>query len=382
MAVVTREIRALCLMARGGAGWPDLPEELLDPPFDWEEVFVLAHRHEVVPLVWAWLRAHPASRAAVDPDVARRLERRALATAIRNRQRAVELARLLAAFDAAGVAVMPVKGIAIAESVYADVGLRTFDDIDLLTRRSERDAARAVLAGAGYRTRDEPRFEELHHRFHDLQYFRPLEGGVQCVELHWDLWSERAFASDIEGMWSRARPIRVAGTDTRGLADEDIILHLAIHRVSSALRLRFVCDVAELVRRRGTRIDWDGLERRATQVGARVALHMMLSLARQLLDAPVPDQVLARTRPGRVRSWWLDRTCGTRALFRPVPRDEVRQQPRLAYRILEQDRHGTILRSVWHGGARKLAKARHGASTGPPRRAADPTPLDGDIRGT
>lgn len=354
------EERLLCRIARLDRDDHDgHVRQLLDGPIDWERFWSLANLHEVLPLSWAWLRADAERRDRVPVGVAERAERVYFATQIRTTQRTEEADRVLGGLAAAGIEAMVVKGLALVHTVYGTDGLRTFDDLDILVRRRDLVTSRAVLGDLGYRTRAVPRFEEVDHRFHDLQYFRPLSGRLECLELHWDLWDARQFRSDIDGFWQRARPATIAGASRLVLSDADTLLHLAIHRTRAPLRLRFVCDVAELVRARGTTIDWDDLVARAESVGARTALHMILALAAQLLDAPVPGDVLRSTSPGRVKRALLERTCGATALFRPTSGAELTQQPHLVLRVLEQDGAFTIARAGARAALRKRSKWRY-----------------------
>lgn len=358
------EERLLCVTARVPQTGDDaVPAELRDPQLDWDAYWNLALRHEVQPLVWAFLRASRGRRAAVPERLARQAERRYFATVVRNGNRAAELGRVLSALGTAGVSAMPVKGVVLDELVYGPDVPRTFDDLDVLVRRAELPRARKALAELGYYGRPVPRFEEVDHRFHDVQLFRPVAGGEQCLEVHWDLWPAARFDSMLDDLWRRSVTARVGGVETRVLSMEDTLLHLAIHRTSSALRLRFICDVAEIVRQRSQDLDWEQLAARAAGVQARVALHMVLMLARELLAAPVPDRILSRTRPGMLRRRLLERTCGTSALFRRVGHDDHRQQPRLAYRVLEQDRPARVARSIVAGALRKRAKLAYNRRT-------------------
>lgn len=351
------EEQLLCLLARlDSPGALEHAWSLLDRPIDWDRLWGLAHRHEVLPLVWSHIRSSPERRSRVPDAFASRAERRYLATMLRNAARIDELERVLRALAAESVEVMPVKGPMIAETVYRNPALRVFDDLDILVPSPRIDAARLVLRELGYGTRAIPEFAEVTHHFHDLQYFRDVAGGELCLELHWDLWSPQRFRSDIDGLWDRSRFATVANVPVRIFTDEDVVLHLAIHRTAAPLRLRMVCDVAELVRDRGEHLDWDGLVRRAEALGARTALHVILALAADLLGAPVPDAALKRTRPHAVKRWILDRTCGVRALFRPVADDDLKQQPHLVYRIAEQDGMVQIIRSALAAIARKPAK--------------------------
>lgn len=354
------EERLLCRVARLDREDHDgRVRRMLEGPIDWDRFWSLAHLHEVLPLSWAFLRADADRRAKVPIAVAERAERVYFATQIRTNQRTEEVGRVLSGMEAAGIEAMVVKGLALVNTVYGTDGLRTFDDLDILVRRRDLDPSRAALEALGYRTRAVPLFEEVDHRFHDLQYFRPLSGRLECLELHWDLWDPRQFRSDIEGFWQRARPATIAGANRLVLSDADTLLHLAIHRTRAPLRLRFICDVAELIRARGQTIDWDALVSRAESVGARTAVHMVLDLAAQLLDADVPAETLRATSPGRVKRAMLERTCGATAMFQRVSDDDVRQQPHLVLRVLEQDGALTIARAGARAAVRKRSKWRY-----------------------
>jgi hypothetical protein len=61
-----------------------------------------------------------------------------------------QLGEILTAFARAGVAVIVLKGPALASEHYPDPALRPFTDLDLLVRRHDRDRAIDVLSAVGY----------------------------------------------------------------------------------------------------------------------------------------------------------------------------------------------------------------------------------------
>jgi hypothetical protein len=195
------------------------------------------------------------------------------------------------------------------------------------------------------------------------------QGGEVCLELHRALWSPRFFAPD-DGVWDRRVTADLCGAPIGVLSPEDTLLHLAIHRTRSPLRLRMVCDMAEVVRRLGTGLAWDEVVRRAHALGARAALHSALTLTGGLLGAPAPPGVLAALGVGALKRRLLERTCGARALFREAGPDDGDRKTRLALRLLEQDGGARIARALGHGVVRKGHKARFRAQ----RRRAGVTP--------
>ena len=214
-----------------------------------------------------------------------------------------------------------------------------------------------MLRAIGFGQRAAPGYKALVHQFHDPAWGRGAGHEHVRVELHWALWADSARRLGTDGLWERS----VAGTlmdrPIRTLSLEDTLLHLSIHRTRSALRLRWVVDVAELVRRHGPQLDWPAYLERARRAGARTSSWVVLTLARDLFDAPVPVHVLDALAVGWPKRAVLERTCGRAAMFRAAPTGDVTQQPHLALRAIEEDGlrriagvlGGSLLRPVRQG---------------------------------
>ena len=351
------EQRILCLAARTVLE-PIVERqliELLRGPIDWERLWAQGHLHEVLPLLTATLRRLAAQAPIPEPWLAQ-AQRRYYATLMRNTALADELLRVLAAFRQAGVAALPVKGLVLAETLYGSLALRPLGDLDVLVRPADLPSARAALGELGFAQADEPGYENAYHPYHDPPYYRRAVGGSICLELHWGLWASHFFSLEIDALWRRAVLAQIHGADLSILSPEDTLLHLAIHRSRSALRLRFVCDVAELLRRHRATLDWEYLLAQTQAAGARTTMFYTLALAADLLEAPLPDGLLERLHVSRMKRRLLDHTCGTAALFRPTEPDDLSQQPHLILRVFEQDGAGHILRVLGASLARTIRK--------------------------
>ena len=366
-AVHDTEQRALCLAARTHLdGEAELQlVALLRAGVDWERLWAQAHRHEVLDLVGATVRGLD-REVPVPPAWLARAQRRSVATLLRNRTLEAELLGVIGALGAAGVDSLPVKGIVLARTLYGSLALRSSADLDVLVRPADLAPARAALRARGFAHAAAPPFEALHHPFHDPQYFRPVAGGQVCLELHHALWSARHFG-DVDGLWERRVTSRLGDAEVRVLGPEDTLLHLAVHRARSPLRLRHLCDVAELVRRDWATLDWDRVVAAARAIGARTTLHEALVLARDLLGAHAPPDVLPALHVGPAKRGLLEHTCGATALFRQAAEDDLEQQPHLALRAFEQDGARRIAGTLVHAVARKGQKARFALSRGTPR---------------
>lgn len=369
-AKLTPETRALCLAARTELDASASAElaALLAAGIDLERLWSLADLHEVAPLVGrsvASVDAHVVPAAWRD-----RALRKRHVTLRANGHLAAALGDVLDAFEADGVEVIPVKGLVVAETLYGDVAARPCADLDVLVRPRQLDDAREALRAIGFRQRAKPGYKALVHPFHDPAWARGSGVDQVRLELHWALWADSERRLGTTGLWDRAVAATVAGRSVRSLSIEDTLLHLAIHRTRSALRLRWVVDVAELLRRHGATLDWAAFLDRAGRARARTASWVVLSLARDLLDAPLPDEVTQRLHVRWPKRSIIERTCGTTALFRPVAEGDIAQQPHLPFRAFEEDgpRHicGLLLRST----LRPLRETLHDAGIVRARRAA------------
>jgi hypothetical protein len=341
------EQHILCLAARTqlDAGAEERLLNLLHGPLDWERLWAQGHLHDVLPLLVTTLR-RLAGQVSIPAGWLERGQRRLYATLVQNTILADELVRVCAALEASGVAALPVKGVVLAETLYGSLALRPAADVDVLVRPHNLPTAREVLRELGFAQRAEPLFEELVHAFHDPQYFRQIGAGQVCLELHWALWSARFFHHSVDGWWERAGTAQIHGVQLRVLSPEDTLLHLAIHRTRSPLRLRFLGDVAELLRRHSAALDWEYVVDQARAAGARTALFYALALAQKLLDAPLPEGLLPQLGISRLKQRLLENTCGATAVFRPASPGDLRQQPHLFLRLLEQDGAGQIVRAL------------------------------------
>jgi hypothetical protein len=253
---------------------------------------------------------------------------------------------------------MPVKGLVLAEELYGSLAARGAGDVDVLVRPDDLAAGRRVLVKLGYWQRP-PTFTTLVHEYHDPPWYVGTGNQAIRLELHWDLWADRFFRSDADGLWARSRAGSLVGRSVRLLSLEDTLLHLAIHRSRSALRLRWVCDIAELVRRHGGDLDWDAVVERADRIGATTATWMVLSLGERFLGASPPAGTLGRFRVARPKRLLIERTCGADATFRDTPSRDSDQTPHLTLRVFEQDGAGQIARALGSSLRRSTRRILH-----------------------
>ncbi|HEX7956019.1 MAG TPA: nucleotidyltransferase family protein [Pyrinomonadaceae bacterium] len=286
---------------RGGAAASGRARESAGRDLDWDYLYRLAQRHALLPLLYRGLEE--AGRDAAPAPFRDRLRGKFRENATRNTLLAGELVRLARLFESEGVALLAYKGPALAVQAYGELSLRRFIDLDILVRR--RDVARAcgLLEAQGFAKparlgAAQERF--LLRRQHNLAFAR--DAGRLTVELHWEL-APANFASVPlgEDVWGRAASVKLQGSEVRTLAPEDLLLALSVHGTKHLWeRLAWVCDVAALVNSQ-TNLDWPSILDRARASRVERMLRLALRLARGLLGARLPAEVLAETADPAVR---------------------------------------------------------------------------------
>jgi len=288
------------------------PSGVSEPLRNPEDVPAVAHRHQVVSLVYEGLSGTDVPASTLD-SLREATER----NTGRNLQYTRELLRVLDAFEAAGVRAIPVKGPVLAAVAYGDLNRRTFGDLDVLVPAGDAVAAGEILRADGYVPDD---------AFGLLGRFgtdSPVLAGVsECsfyherhgeVELRWRQghWTNPLSAS-FDDWWDRRETTGLAGRKVPVLSPEDRLLVVATHANKHAWRrLAWLADVAATLRTHED-LDWDALERRASAWGVTVAIHVGVALAGSLSEEvaeSVPPDVRERVRADRLAGVLADRAA-------------------------------------------------------------------------
>jgi putative nucleotidyltransferase-like protein len=281
-----------CLRAAANREPPPVPSD----SFDWAALLALADAERLVPAL-----AYACKSLDTVPTTVRPKLDQALAEAtVRHVRFAADLACLLKAFDRATVPVIPLKGTALAETLYPHPAMRPATDIDLLIRRDDLERTDALLHSLGLR-----RLADEHSFAFDVAHDRATvyeaPSGIH-IDLHWALSSEPRYAWDeasTTSVWDRAVRINVAGEAALALSPEDLLIYLAVHlAVHHALvgGLWFY-DLYLLLERANATFDWDAVISRAARWRGSSAVYFVLSELERVFDAPVPRPVLAALRP-------------------------------------------------------------------------------------
>jgi glycosyltransferase involved in cell wall biosynthesis len=231
-----------------------------------------------------------------DPKLAESVVFRYLALVGRQKAMKGHLLRILVQLHEAGIPAAVLKGPYVAES-YSQPEVRTFSDIDLLIPVSRLDEALEVLrADPAIPTipPKKPRADKRDVPIHDPS------GLVFNLDLHWDLFSYTQLMGSAAGAtswaWSHATPEPGHPLGPLWhLPPEARLAFLSAHAVlDHRFRLILFRDLAELARKG---VDWEALADFAGRWKLRSFIYLAFLIARDIADAPVPEEFLSELRP-------------------------------------------------------------------------------------
>jgi len=195
--------------------------------------------------------------------------------------------------------VIALKGLALAKSIYGDIALRPMSDIDLLLKEKDLVSAGRILLGLGYQ-QSFPDWESSVKAYHHLPPFTNKNGAM--IELHWNIVTpDSPIKVDLDGLWERARFIKVDDVEVLAFSPEDLFLHLCVHagfHLQTGLDLIPFCDLAGLIKTSAVKIDWQMVVDRAALWGGQKCVYLMLLLVRELLAVALPDELMTDLKPG------------------------------------------------------------------------------------
>jgi hypothetical protein len=216
------------------------------------------------------------------------------ANALRNLRLTGVLLQIVRRLQAEGIRAIPFKGPTLAALAFGNVALREFGDIDLLVDASEFDGAAEVLRSCGFRSGLvlSENCRRAYRRSIGQEPF--VNDRTELVELHNSLTPRSfRFALSPETFGGRLQTIVVLGQELATLPTEELLLFLSAHGAKHAWSsLSLVVDVAELLRS-APQLQWGRLFDAARSVRGERMLQLAILLARELLDAPVPEEFAA-----------------------------------------------------------------------------------------
>lgn len=298
----------------------DTPAPSIEKEVDWPQLAHHADGHSLTPLLYAtWRDAGQLDRVPL--AIRQRMAQAYADNALRNnyiRQELVELDQLLTEVS---VPHLLLKGWSLIENLYPDPAQRVLYDHDFLVPANRAEAGHYALRAAGFRPlpgKDEWVEKHLPALWRNDGYpwngylFDPLY--PRPVELHVRLWEQGWRGLQVRQLpdpWADAPTQTIAGVPMRRLADEAMVIHLAMHfaghLVEREARLNQLLDLARLAQKTAPVLDWESVLRQGEQAQVSRFVFASLFVAHQVFGSPLPPpaiwQRLAAATPPNFRAW-------------------------------------------------------------------------------
>jgi hypothetical protein len=309
----------------------ELPENV-----NWETAYNLAAKHNLVPFL---------ERALPDESVPEKISALIVKESRRRKMRAAVMIQDFKTIHhhlvENGIRVMPIKGMALAHTIYPVVSLRYFDDIDLLV--PARDAAKAeeTLQKNGFIVHPRAPKPDWHHL---PPYIHHKHNTM--IEIHTDLVRRARPGWDIEAIWHRAIRGEIDGQETWLMANEDALIHTALHaRHNLYDRLSYFLDGILLAL--NIPLDEANSQQLAVQTkeaGGTAALAHILATGSRLFDLEVPQLPRSKSHKwlaNKVGGWQTLQPASSALQKGPLPKlvelllvDSLGDSLRLAGRLI------------------------------------------------
>jgi hypothetical protein len=269
----------------------------LSTDFDWLYLIHIATIHQVQPLLYWSLRS--TAWEDVPTSIRDKLEIFVEANTLANLFLTRRLLDILELFTAHRIIAIPYKGPALAEALYHTIAMREFQDLDVLVQPQDVYVARDLLYSKGYSSVN---FVPLTHAQeviqlqyqHHARFLHAIDNIT--LELHWQITPKYLSIIDPQRIWTQLKTGKLVGQPILQLAPEELLLVLSLHGGNHGwTRLKWICDVAELVRTH-PQMDWDVVLAQSRIMRMRRILSLGLLLAHELLDAEIPHPIMQQMR--------------------------------------------------------------------------------------
>ncbi len=302
---MTREDELILLLARGNV--PCQVQEralaLLATPINWKLIIERATEQEIYPLLHRNLAA--LGFPAVPAEARKALESLYKINAFRNVHLVEEVERTLRLFSGAAIPAIPLKGVALAKSLYGHPSTRVCNDIDILVpRHTVRDAFRLLLAD-GFEAHDQKvelsDIDLLLDSNIEYSFVTRREGLAVLYELHWDIaWRWQRNGALTNDLWAEAKPKTYWGVEGYALCPEWALLYLAVHASRHQWQgLKWLIDIDEMCV--NSQVDWEKLGAKAEGLQLKQMLIVTLSACHALLGTQLPADLYTEVLPRWVK---------------------------------------------------------------------------------
>ena len=288
---VSSEKTLLLKSAVPGANPAELLEAVRESRVDWNRLYALADRHQMVGIIAP--RFLKTLNGFMPEQTRAQWKNRWRFLAMRDLAQTAALQEILEAARAQDLRPILLKGLAVHLQAYPLETARGASDIDLLVRLQDAPALIHCLEAAGFRSLSDWRSHLK--RTHEASFHRGQED--VSIDLHWSLCAPaEEYAAGLtlsDSIRKGTRRLSLGNTSCAIPGREEELLFLCLHLLKMPpFRLRGLSDLLHLLLLPPP-VDWDRFLSLARKTGTGAAAYYALGMAAQLSEGSVPAQVPA-----------------------------------------------------------------------------------------
>ncbi|MBI4845531.1 MAG: nucleotidyltransferase family protein [Candidatus Omnitrophica bacterium] len=239
-------------------------ELLLKKTLDWEYIFNKTKSEGLACVLYANLKSGLLGQ--VPEKTAEQFKREFTVICAKNIIFIEQFKKISAAFNAAGIKLVLLKGLFLAGRVYENISIRPMSDIDILIKKDDLSAANEALNSLGYHAPlDYKDFlpENKKASMNALMY-RGRNVNMPDVHLHWHLinstWPLERWvdAVDMRRVWENTEKVNMEGVDFYCLCPEHFLIYLCMHAFTHSFdRLVLLFDILAVLQYYEDNLNWD-----------------------------------------------------------------------------------------------------------------------------
>lgn len=217
-----------------------------------------------------------------------------------------EFFRIQDFFTDEGVRIIPLKGIALIQGPYSNIGERFITDIDVLVRAKDALRAIALLNAEGY-SNPPLHFDAAkpYSDFYNSLLLDKPSAIPYCIHLHWHLLNSVLpffmFNIDMEKIWQEAKIKMYDGRDILMMNPEQEIVYLAIHAAKHAYeQVGLLKDIQKITVYYQDKLDWQEVIETARNWNAALPLYNLLLLTSKRLEVIFPEYIWGALKPKKL----------------------------------------------------------------------------------
>ena len=277
----------------------------LAQPLDWEKFLSLLFRHRCAALVYKNIGALEDASVFFPAHIILALKDKYIENWAKNSLLLAQLAELQGLLHSQGIPFLIFKGLALAQMIYKDIGVRDSCDFDLLIRREDFWRLDGILRDCGYQSKIDPRQANVvysSYRNSLMYHFR--DSSKIPLHIHWHLFNvfipqtKEYLIKSAQRFWQQAQDKDIAGLKIKTLSDNHLLIYLCWHALSHGFsELLLLCDVEGFLRSFGYHLDWEAIIDEARKLDLENCVYCAFYLCSSIFKTPIPQEILLRLAP-------------------------------------------------------------------------------------